>query len=211
MAEITLEKIDLIRERTGISYAESRDILILCEGDVIESLIYIENRSKKDKKNVISEFTATAEEFKDWIKETIRKGNVTRIKIKKDDRILVDLPVNAGLAVGMFTLISPLLAAAGIFTAIISSVTIEITKNDGSVEVVNTIIKNVANDIANKVNETAEEVKDKFMKKNCECDCEESEEVNEEVNEEEIEEEIEISLTEEVTEDAEKSANNEEK
>ncbi|MCM1990801.1 DUF4342 domain-containing protein [Oceanirhabdus seepicola] len=205
MAEITLEKIDLIRERTGISYAESRDILILCDGDVVESLIYIENRSKKEKKNVISEFTATAEEFKDWIKETIRKGNVTRIKIKKDDRTLVDLPVNAGLAVGMFTLISPLLAAAGIFTAIISSVTIEITKNDGSVEVVNTIIKNVTDDIANKVNETAEEMKEKFMKNKCECHCEEMK--DEEVNDEEIE----ISLPEEVTESEEKDSINEEK
>jgi len=205
MAEITLEKIDLIRERTGISYAESRDILILCEGDVVQSLIYIENRSKKDKKSVISEFTATAEEFKDWMKETIRKGNVTRIKIKKDDRILVDLPVNAGLAVGMFTLISPLLAAAGIFTAIISSVTIEITKNDGSVEVVNTIIKNVANDIANKVNETADEMKEKFMKNNSEEM--KDQEVNEEVNEEEIE----ISLSEEVIESKEDLSNNDEK
>ncbi len=205
MAEITLEKIDLIRERTGISYAESRDILILCEGDVLESLIYIEKRSKKDKKSVISEFTATAEEFKDWIKETIRKGNVTRIKIKKDEKILVDLPVNAGLAVGMVTLIFPLLAAAGIFTAIISSVTIEITKNDGSVEVVNTVIKNVANDIANKVNETAEEVKEKFMKNTCECHCEEIK--DEKVNDEEVE----ISLPVEGTESEESISENEEK
>ena len=203
MAEITLEKIDLIRERTGISYAESRDVLILCEGDVIESLVYIENSSKKDKKSVISEFTATAEEFKDWMKETIRKGNVTRIKIKKDDRTLVDLPVNAGLAVGMFTLISPLLAAAGIFTAIISSVTIEITKNDGSVEVVNTVIKNVANDIANKVNETTEEMKEKFMKNDCDCEEIKDEEANDQ--------EIEIILKEEVTESEEVVSNNEEK
>lgn len=189
MAEITLEKIDLLRERTGISYAEARDILILCEGDVVEALIYVENRSKKEKRDVVSEFTATADEFKEWIKETVRKGNVTRIKVKKDNRVLVDLPVNAGIAIGLLTMLTPVLAAAGIFTAIVSAVTIEITKNDGSVEVVNTIIKNAVDDIANKVNETAEEMKEKFRKEKCE-EAQQEENV-------ETEEEIVIPLKEE--------------
>lgn len=206
MAEITLEKIDLVRERTGVSYAEARDILILCEGDVVEALIYIENRNVKDKKDIVSEFTASAEEFKEWIKETIRKGNVTRIKVKKEGRTIVDVPVNAGISIGILTLISPLLAAAGIFTAIITAVRIEITKNDGSTEVVNTIIKNAVDDIACKVNEAAEGMKDKFKKDEC-CNKSENEDIcdaevkKEESGEDEVCIELPVKEDEEVKED----------
>lgn len=173
MAEITLEKIDIIRERTGVSYAEAKEALEQCDGDVVDTLIYFEQMTEDVEDKHMNEFYTTVEGFKDWLKETIRVGNVTRIKIKKDERILVDVPVNAGIAAGMFAMIVPSLIAVGVLTAIVTRVTVEITKNDGSVEVVNTIIKSAVNDISNKVNEVTEEVKDKvFNKENDQCDYE---------------------------------------
>ena len=58
MSEITLEKVDLIRERTGVSYTEAKEALEAGNGDVVDALIYIENKKKskstfiKQKKNL---------------------------------------------------------------------------------------------------------------------------------------------------------------
>lgn len=41
MENITLEKVDMIRERTGVSYEKAKEALEVCEGDVLEALIYI--------------------------------------------------------------------------------------------------------------------------------------------------------------------------
>lgn len=173
MAEITLEKIDIIRERIGVSYAEAKEALEHCEGDVVDTLIYFEQMTEDVEDKHMNEFYTTIEEFKEWLKDTIRVGNVTRIKIKKDERTIVDVPVNAGIAAGMFAILWPPLVAIGMLTAVVTKITVEITKNDGSVEVVNTIIKSAVNDISNKVNEVTEEVKDKvFNKENDQCDYE---------------------------------------
>lgn len=79
MEEITLEKIDIIRERTGVSYAEAKEALEANEGNVVEALVYIEKNQDATKDSIYT----SKEEFTNWIKEVIRKGNVTRIKGKK--------------------------------------------------------------------------------------------------------------------------------
>ena len=48
------------------------------------------------------------------IKELVNKGNVSLILVRKDDKVLVDVPVNAGIAVGVVTLaVSKFLLIAG--------------------------------------------------------------------------------------------------
>lgn len=159
MSEITLEKIDIIRERTGVSYTEAKDALVASEGNVVDALIYIEN----NKKSTSTDFYATKDEFIDWIKDTVKKGNVTRIRIKKDERVIVDIPVNAGIAattiVGL--LWAPLLGI-GFLTAVFTKVTVEITKDDGTVDIVNTTLKNTIKDVKDKVQDAASNIKDKF-------------------------------------------------
>ena len=164
MTEITLEKIDIIRERTGVTYGEARVALEACDGNVVDALIYIE----KTKKSNMEELYTTKDEFVSFIKQLINKGNITRIKIKKDEKIIVDVPVNAGVATGALALIwPPLIAVIGIgaLAAVVTDFTIEITKEDGSVEVVNKIIKGTMQDVKEKVNGKASEVKEKFSQK----------------------------------------------
>lgn len=171
MEEITLEKIDVIRERTGVSYTEAKEALEATEGNVVEALVYIEKNQATTKD---STFTSK-EEFIDWMKEIIRKGNVTRIKVKKDEKVIVDIPVNAGVvASAALMVVLPTLLAIIFIAAVVTKVTVEITREDGTVEVVNKIIKDTvssvkdkAQDIKNKaqdVKDKAEEVKDKFTK-----------------------------------------------
>jgi hypothetical protein len=178
MSEITLEKVDKVRERTGVGYSEAKEALEACEGNVVDAIIHLE----KNKKNTFNNIYATKDEFLTFIKDLLSKGNVSRIKIKKDEKVLVDMPVNAGIAVGVIALaIAPYLLAAGVVGAVITNITIEITKQDGSVEVVNKYIKttmqdvkekvsDVASEVKEKVTDVASEVKDKFTPKNNEAE-----------------------------------------
>ena len=47
--KITLEKLDILRERGDLSYQEAKELLELCEGDVIAALIELEHRPKQSK------------------------------------------------------------------------------------------------------------------------------------------------------------------
>ncbi|HEY5563431.1 MAG TPA: DUF4342 domain-containing protein [Clostridiaceae bacterium] len=173
MYEITLEKVDLIRERADVTYNEAKEALEASEGNVVDALIYLENKIKTDSENKYT----TKDEFIAWLKGILEKGNVTRIVLKKDDKVIVNLPVTAGVAVsGLMIIILPSLLAIGILTALFVTLTVEITKTDGSVEVVNKIIKNTAmdikdkftdisKDVINKVNDLTKDVKDKFNNK----------------------------------------------
>ena len=42
MEKVTLEKVDMVRERTGVTYEKAKQALEASEGDVLEALIYIE-------------------------------------------------------------------------------------------------------------------------------------------------------------------------
>lgn len=166
MEEITLEKIDIIRERTGVSYTEAKEALEATEGNVVEALVYIEKNQTTTKDAVYT----SKEEFIDWVKEVIRKGNVTRIKVKKDEKVLVDIPISAGVvASAALIVVLPSLLAIIFLTAVVTKVTIEITREDGSVEVVNKIIKDTFSSVKDKaqdVKNKAQDVKDNFTKSN---------------------------------------------
>jgi len=166
VSEVTLEKIDIIRSRTKLSYSEAKELLEKCNGDVVEALVYYEKMKENDQKSFVDDVSMSVDEFVSYIKELVKKGNVTRIKIKKEEKVLVDIPVNAaGIALGIVAFLQPLLLILGAATAIITKLQIEITKADGTVEVVNKIIKSVFDETKEKVNETAEEIKDKFTGK----------------------------------------------
>ena len=174
MENITLEKVDMVRERTGVSYEKAKQALEFCEGDVLEALIYIEktegilndnNESFDDDEE--NKTQISIEELKIWFKQIIEKGNIARIKIKKDDIEIIDIPVNAGIAAGVVAIIIPPILAAGIIAAIATKITIEITNEDGSVEIINKQVSKVASDVKNKANDFADMVKNKVneMKK----------------------------------------------
>lgn len=159
--EIKLEDVDKVIERTGVSYKEAKEALEMSNGDILDAIIYAEENLKNNKLEK-EEKGQTIEEFKLWLKELINKGNVARIKIKKDEQILVDVPVNAGIAATVIGLVMPPLLAFGVIAAVATKVTIEITKTDGSIEVVNKYVSKAADGVVNKASNMAEEIKNKF-------------------------------------------------
>ena len=143
--DITLEKVDKVRERTGVSYSKAKEALEVSNGDVLEAIIFLEKQSKDEGQY---KKTETIEELKIWLKDLINKGNVTRIKVSKDGKKIVDVPVNAGIAAGVIAII------------------IEITRADGSVEVVNKYISAAVNEAKDKASDFADKVKDKVQNVN---------------------------------------------
>lgn len=167
MENITLEQVDIVRERCNVSYAKAKEALETSNGDVLEAIIYLEqnqdeeNENHYTKNNKYFSNTISIEELKSFTKDLIEKGNVTRIKIKKDDKELLDIPVNAGIAASVIAITIPQILATAIIAAIATQITIEVTREDGSVEVINKYVTQVANDIKNKAVDLADIVKNK--------------------------------------------------
>lgn len=161
-SEITLEKVDIVRERTGASYTEAKEALIACDGNVVDAIIYVEKMCKEKAQATPS----SMDEFKKWLKSVLEKGNVTRIRIKKDDKVLIDMPVNAGVAITVVvgiisTELLTLGVIAGAVVGVATKITIEIVKKDGDVEVINKVIKSTVDDVKDKVTNFASDIKEK--------------------------------------------------
>lgn len=165
MENITLEQVDKVRERCNVSYAEAKEALEISNGNVLDAIIYIESNSEKYEKDDCEENfnsnTMSIDELKNLIKGLIEKGNVTRIKIKKDEKELIDIPVNAGIAASVVAITIPPILAAAVIAALATQITIEITREDGTVEVVNKYVTKMANDVKNKATDFADVVKNK--------------------------------------------------
>lgn len=166
MENITLEQVDIVRERCNVSYAKAKEALEISNGDVLEAIIYLEQNQKEENENYYTNNkcfsnTISIEDLKSFTKDLIEKGNVIRIKIKKDDKELLDIPVNAGIAASVIAITIPQILATAIIAAIATQITIEVTREDGSVEVINKYVTQVANDIKNKAVDLADIVKNK--------------------------------------------------
>lgn len=129
MQEITLEKIDIIRERSGVSYREAKEMLEKHQGNVIEALI--ENEGKKEQRWT-DEFTVRSAEVVDRVKQLIHEGNVRRIRVKSEGKTLVEIPVTLG-ALGAVVL--PQLAALGVLVAVFKRCSIEVIRGGEGEEV----------------------------------------------------------------------------
>lgn len=136
--DISLEKIDTVVARTNATFVEAKEALEKNDGDVIEAIIFIE----KNKTNWSDNISDKGEKMVDKVKEILRKGNVTKITVKKDGEVLMNLPVTAA-AIG--SLMAAPVALLGLGSAILSKCTIEILKEDGEViNIDNLVSKNNA-------------------------------------------------------------------
>jgi len=126
MEEITLEKIDIIRDRTGVSYREAKEALEKSKGNVLEALIELD---EKQDTNWTEEFSVRSGDVIDKVKGLIYEGNVNKISVKSEGRTLVEIPVTFG-AIG--AMILPHLAVLGVLVAMFKRCTIEVVRNDGS-------------------------------------------------------------------------------
>ncbi|MDF2524688.1 MAG: ubiquitin-associated- protein [Clostridiales bacterium] len=155
--DITLEKIDIIRDRTGVSYKEAKEALEAAEGNVVDALINIEAEGNKKWTDTVSEsISVKGSEAMDKLKAILSAGNVSRIKVKKDDYVILDIPVTAG-AIGALAI--PLYTAVGAAVALLAKCTIEVERPNKEVITINEVITNTADDIASKIKNVAGDIK----------------------------------------------------
>ncbi|MDR0885014.1 MAG: DUF4342 domain-containing protein [Clostridiales Family XIII bacterium] len=153
--DITLEKVELVKDRTGVSYKEAKEALEQAEGSVVDAIIKIEETINQSAKSKVSDQVQTVV---DKIKEAVAKGNVSRIVVKKDDEIILNLPVNVGI---IGTALSPLVAVAGVVAAFGLKCKIELIKDDGEVIDISEKAEAKFDDVSAKGQDLAGTIKDK--------------------------------------------------
>ncbi len=157
--DISLEKIDQVRDRTGVNYKEAKEALEETEGNVIDAIIFLEEKQQvKWFDNISENVTGIGSDIFEKIKSIIKKGNVTKILLKRNGEIIMNIPVTAG-AVG--AIISPPITMAGILAAIATKCKIEIVKTDGEIVDINEIAEDTLESVKNKAEETFENVRSK--------------------------------------------------
>jgi len=142
--EITLEKIELVKDRTGVSYREAKEALEATEGNVVDAIIKIEDEINA---KVGAKLSDNGAKIVEKIKEYVRKGNVSRITIKREGEVILNIPVTVGV-VG--TVLAPWLTVIGSIVALGMKCEILLTKDDGTVI-----------DLSSKVSETFDDAKEK--------------------------------------------------
>jgi predicted RND superfamily exporter protein len=144
---ITLEKIDLLRERANVSYQDAKEALEQCNNDLVEALVYLEKESKlrpEKKAHCESKFVTT-------VKDVLRKGNQTKFIIKKDSENIINLSVTAAVIIGI---IATPIVVIGLPVALLTKHKIKIEKNNGEDLPINKVLDKVStavNDMTDKL------------------------------------------------------------
>ena len=127
--EITLEKIELVKDRTGSTYAEAKAALEAAEGSVVDAIIALEETMNKEHDKVDGASLKDSPLFAK-LKEIVDKGNVSRILVSKGDKTIVNFPVTAGV---IGAVLVPWGAILGIVAAMGTQCSIDFVDEKGNV------------------------------------------------------------------------------
>jgi hypothetical protein len=127
--EITLEKIELVKDRTGSTYAEAKAALEASDGSVVDAIIAIEEAMNKEHDKVDGASLKDSPLFAK-LKEIVDKGNVSRILVSKGDKTIVNFPVTAGV---IGAVLVPWGAILGIVAAMGTQCSIDFVDDKGDV------------------------------------------------------------------------------
>ena len=125
--EISLKKIELVKDRTGVSYKEAKEALIKAEGSVVDAIIMLEDEIDIAPKTKAGD---TALQIVEKIKSLIKKGNISKIMVKKNSEVILNVPVNLGIIGAIcipWTMIITTIVALG------AKCSIELVKDNGEV------------------------------------------------------------------------------
>lgn len=119
-----LEKIDVIRERTDLDFAEAKELLEEANWDILEALAIHE----QEEKATVNEWEVKGQEVVNKVKQLVKEGNVTKIRVKSNGNTILEIPVTVGV-VG--AVLAPKLAVLGAATCMLTKCTIEFERKGG--------------------------------------------------------------------------------
>ncbi len=111
-----ISNVDLIRSRMKVSYQEASGALEASGGDIVKALIYLENKQEKPPRKDYSH----ADEFANHLKGFIRRGQESKIKIKRHDRTVFEVPATVGALGLLGMLASSQLAVLGALSSVVA-------------------------------------------------------------------------------------------
>lgn len=150
---ITIEMIDKVMERTGCSYERAKELLKKTEGNVEEAIFEfnLNNDNLNNKANNVDNVVS-------FLKDIIKKGNITKITVKKDDKIVLNVPLNLGIVATVFAFTPTVFAIA---TAFVTGCTVTIQKNDGTSFDLKEVVLEKGKDLSENVKQKVEDYKEK--------------------------------------------------
>jgi len=118
----TLEKIDAIRKRTKVTYERAKQALENASGDVVAALVELEKQAKERQI-----FKVRGEDVLRTLASIIRRGNASRIIVRKGEQVVADIPVTVGMVA---TILAPWLVLFSTAALLMSTWTLEIERPD---------------------------------------------------------------------------------
>ncbi len=172
-----LEKVEKIREKTGVSYEAAKEALEACGEDILDALVYLESQGKirepevrvyttreeaseelrqanqNYEKSANESFQSQSHRFFKWVKKMLIKGMENMFIVSKNGEDKVTIPVLGLVALLLFVFwVTVPLMIIGLFCGYSYSFKGEIEK---SVNI---------NEACNKASEVAENLKKEFKK-----------------------------------------------
>lgn len=172
-----LEKVEKIREKTGVSYEAAKEALEACGEDILDALVYLESQGKirepevrvyttreeaseelrqanqNYEKSANESFQSQSHRFFKWVKKMLIKGMENMFIVSKNGEDKVTIPVLGLVALLFFVFwVTVPLMIIGLFCGYSYSFKGEIEK---SVNI---------NEACNKASEVAENLKKEFKK-----------------------------------------------
>ncbi|WP_199533961.1 DUF4342 domain-containing protein [Romboutsia weinsteinii] len=170
--KVTIEKLDAILERIpSATYADAKQALMECDGDVVEAIILIESsknfsktsKAKKTMEEVFNKDSEDIKELKNQVKELLKRSSVIRVIVERNSKVIVNIPLTLGV-VGLA--LGPLYTLVGLSAAVIGKCRIKIqNEDDGSVVDLGELNEEKVNMLKNMLTNTAKEVKDVVVDK----------------------------------------------
>ncbi|MDL2300526.1 DUF4342 domain-containing protein [Clostridiaceae bacterium OttesenSCG-928-D20] len=128
-----IEKVDKLRERAEVSYAEAREALEKSDWDMLDAMVLLEKDGKVKAETSVFVASATNEEHKNenpykergdrvgfgkifqeiinWLKKMLKIGNANDFVVEKGDEVMLNIPVTVLViaCIFMFWIIFPLM------------------------------------------------------------------------------------------------------
>jgi translation elongation factor EF-Ts len=116
---ITLDAIDAVRARTGVSYRRAYEALQAADGDVVQAILALEDRGSPWLRK-------RGEDLKDEVRRLLREGSATRVVVRsREGRTVAAVPAIVAVA---GSLMFPLATVAGVAAALWSHASIAIER-----------------------------------------------------------------------------------
>jgi hypothetical protein len=171
--EITLEKIDSLRERANVSYAEAKEALENSGGNMIDAIISLEgdnktvyDRVKREKARSRDQermhekkekYKANADDFVDSSKKVFASMNDTRVIMYNNDRVVLDVSLTITLVAAIFAF--PVTVAI-IVIGMLTGNRFKVVRKDKKGDIVNDVLDKAAKVSQTVANNLKEKVKD---------------------------------------------------